>query len=222
MGKPRRKRPYTILPGRVDCFPLKTREPTQRDLIIGNATPSITYESHHAIWPRIIDSVGNCAEDSAVKDALLASKIYKSWQHGMPFLKDVPIMKKFRSGRLSADDLPRANDVILTHGMWLPAGQILYHGGCFDSQRATITDRPISATLVPSVALVHAIKDRGQIAVFRIADSESVRAFVYSSRGYQLHTLEHEILLQSRLELSPISSQEILGRIVSEYEVRPK
>ena len=32
MDKPRRKRPYPILPGLVDCFPLKTREPREQDI----------------------------------------------------------------------------------------------------------------------------------------------------------------------------------------------
>jgi hypothetical protein len=214
------KSPHSLTQITVDCFPLKTREPSERDLLVGDVTPSVTYQRHREIWPRIIESGGSCAEDSAVKDSLQKSKIYKSWQHGMPFLKDVPIMKKFRSGRLSADDLHKANDVILTHGMWLPAGQILYRGGDFASETITITDGPISTTLIPSVAWWHAAEVHGQIAALRIIEPESIRAFVFSSRGHQRLKHEHEVLLQNQIILSRVSKHEVSGLVIFEYDVR--
>ena len=227
MAKPRRKRPYPILPGLVDCFPLKTREPREQDIWSaesrGEPIPqSTTYLRHQEIWPRIIESGGSCAENAAVEDALRASLVYKSWQQAMPFLKDVPILKKFRSEKLRSSDLNAVNHAILTHGMFLPAGQILYRGGNFGGDNLNLTDGPVSTTLLPSVARYHAIEVKGQIAVFRVMESNSIRAFVFSSRGHQNLKHEHEILLQNELMLSqPFTC--LVGEIsVIEYEVRAK
>lgn len=211
----------------LDVFPVHTREPSQRDLALakhsGKPEPkSVKFDNHITLLDACIHEEGNGAANSAIEHALRASKIYKTWQKSMPFLKEAPNIHGFRNIKRHKNDVKEVNREILEIGGYLPLGQILYRGGDFKNDNIVVSNGPISTSVLPSVARWHAIEVGGEIAVLRISENHAIRAFAFRSRGNQGFKQEHEVLIQNNIELKQTNTRNYLGIQIVEYDVFSK
>lgn len=209
---------------KVDVFPVCTKSPSQMSVILAKQSgipinhPKI-YAKPHDILPEIISNNGNCAENSAVKDALLKSDVYKVWRKSMPRLKDVPNISNYRNGAKHLNDVDEINKEILATGAFLPKNQLLYRGDVFREEVISYKDGPISTSMMPSVALWHAREVSGDVAILRIAQEHSIQAFVFGVTGNQRNTQEFEVLLRTNIFLQRTNEMVIPGMRVVEYDV---
>ena len=65
----------------------------------------------------------------------------------------------------------------------------------------------------------HAIEMKGAIAVLRIAQADTIRAFAFRTSGNQCTQQEYEVLVQSGLRLVRTRTQNIMTIQVVEYDV---
>lgn len=206
-----------------DLFPISTKQPNQRDILLAKAQgepapESITYNDPLEVLRVIIENDGLGPAHSAYEDVLRDSKVYKTWQKQMPYLKDVPNIHGFRNKKWHKIDVTEVNKEILSIGAYLPKGQMLYRGGNFQNREIHINDGPISTSLMPSVARWHAVEVMEEVAILRISEENSIKCYVYRSSGNQKHKKEYEVLLQSNIKLKSIREHNMGLRVV-EYEV---
>lgn len=208
----------------MDLFPVLTGEPTQREKVLASVSGLpvpvvITYST----WVELIEDIalnnGNGKGRSAIESALKGSSIYKDWQRGMPFLKDVPNIRAFRTQKKAKVDTNLVNSEIRQRGESFMIGQVLYSGGDFKSKKICVSNGPISTTVNPSVAWWHAKEINGEIGVLRIC-SEKIKGFAYSINKNQIHHGEFEVVLQNNITLNEIRRLNIGGIGVVEYEVK--
>jgi len=170
----------------------------QRLAIIGTPMEA----ARHAIEKSGADGEFN----SFVENQLLANEAFKAWRQAMPSATP-PALSKYQK-ELSRSDLNAVDAAIAAHGASLPMGQVLYHGGHWPPHLGSSfrADRPLSTTLVPSVALNNAAwgakaYEADEIHLFALrVESPSIKAFVFRTKGTRLGH-EHEVLLPSGIQL---------------------
>ena len=177
--------------------------------------------SPEALIEEIIRTEGTGETHNAVEKILEASTEYRKWQKSMPLLRGVPQIHAYRTEGDHMDHaaLATVNQEVLSTGGYLQENQILYSGGNFNSESIEILDGPLSASMHPSVARWHAIKQEGQIAILKIAASDSVLGFAYKVTSNQKFKIEYEILLQNDLRLNQTSMCSFNGLEVRSYDV---
>lgn len=177
--------------------------------------------SPEALIEEIIRTEGTGETHNAVEKILKASTEYREWQKSMPLLRYVPQIHAYRTEGDHMDHaaLATVNQEVLSTGGYLQENQILYSGGNFNSESIEILDGPLSASMHPSVARWHAIKQEGQIAILKIAASDSVLGFAYKVTSNQKFKIEYEILLQNDLRLNQTSMCSFNGLEVRSYDV---
>ena len=208
----------------LNVIPLNTREHTPHGIALAKATGEplrnqITYQNEIDLVKAVIDEGGGGQSSSAMRNALNNSPIYESWQSSMPYLKNVKNVHFYRNNNKYKHTINDLNDEIIEFGGFLEKDQILFSGGKFSEANFVVKDRHISATMMPGVAWWHSVKVQGQIAILRIAASNSVKSFVFKTRGHQRHTEEFEVLLQNNLIFRYQSSFTRNGIKVLKYDV---
>ena len=173
-------------------------------------------------WVELIEDIvlnnGNGKGRSAIESALKGSSIYKEWQKSMPFLKDVPNIRAFRTEKNGKVNTSLVNSEIHQHGESFMIGQVLYRGGDFKTQKIYINSGPMTTTVNPSVAWWHAKEVYGEIGVLKIG-SDKIKGFAYSTNKNQIHHGEYEVLLQNNITLNETRRLTLGGMSVVEYEV---
>jgi hypothetical protein len=135
----------------------------------------------------------------ALREALENHEPYIDWKRRMPFLKDVPELRRYRNQHGKHDPM-LVYQAIDQHGLTLPEGQMLFHGGQWPRRPAIVgqtyhTIDVLSTSLCPDVASVHARPD-GELWALRVGQGGSkARAFVFNSRGNQNLKHEYEVVL---------------------------
>ena len=145
--------------------------------------------------------------NSHLQDGIDSSSSYDSWRRAMP-RQTPPAIAKYQK-HFPDYDSSAVDDAIFQIDFRLPLGQALFHGGIWpnSSSNSLVTDRPLSTTLLPSVALRNA-EHKGkayhageiQLMVLTIRDL-SIRSFVFRKSGTLLGH-EHEVLLPSGIKLT--------------------
>lgn len=210
--------------GIIDIFPVSTRSPTQTEIVMAgyNKEPIPTSQNYSClgeILPEIIKNNGAGAANDAMDAALRSSKVYKEWRKYMPTLKNVPNVHRYRKNEKV--DVSSLEKEIKETKFFLPTDQILYHGGVLVAEKDQIKiDRPLSTSLLPSVALWHAKQhQKGEIAILRITQKDAISAFVFGITGNQDHKQEREVLLCGKIVLSKTRERSIYDMKVAEYDV---
>lgn len=165
-----------------------------------------TFHDEIDIVKDVIEHEGNGEAHVALEKALKNSVTYSRWQQLMPYLREVPNIYAYRNEPKHKNNVTLVDEEIRQFGRCLPKGQILYRGAKFQPSDTIINDGPISTSMMPSVALWHAIKVSGDLAVFEVAEDDRIRAFAFKTRGNQKLKHEYEILLQNDIRLEYIKS----------------
>lgn len=149
-----------------------------------------------------------------INEQLDASAAYKEWRAAMP--SRTPACLSQYQQRYPDYDPPAVQDTVTGHGILLPAGQVLFHGGSWDASFGAefVTDRPLSTSLSPNVAFMNAVHrgkayDAGKIDLWVVAVvNPDIRGFVFRRKGTSMgHELE--VLLQAGIRLRLTGSQTI-------------
>lgn len=172
------------------------------DQLIARVTNPL--EAAHFIAARGADGgLGNHINNALDRDAG-----YTQWRRSMPSATP-PGLKDYKS-RYPFYDPAQVQDEINAHGVVLPVGQELFHAGGWPGGASLVTDRPLSTSFCPQVALRNAdhkgkAYDEGRIDLFvvRVAAS-STKAFVYKRRGLSLGH-ENEVVFAAGATLKLIS-----------------
>ena len=143
-----------------------------------------------------------------INDALDNDSSYVVWRREMPSATP-PGLKNYKS-RYPAYDAVQVNSEINVHGAFLSPGQVLFHAGVWPGGLSLVTDRPLSSSFCPQVALRNA-EHRGKaydanridLFVLRVAAS-ATKAFAYKRKGLALGH-ENEVLFSAGASLSLIS-----------------
>ena len=203
---------------------MKTRVHDARELAVAqfgiqSLRTITTFSNELDVIKHVIEHYGTGEADSALKNALDNSAIYKEWQDLMPYLKDVPNIHAFRNKPKHKNDVTLVNAEILQYGGYLSKEQILYRGGKFQAIDISIIDGPISTSMMPSVARWHAIEVSGEIAIFEVAEDNKILAFAFKTRGNQRLKHEYEILLQNNIHLEYIESWSYLKMRIHKFKI---
>jgi hypothetical protein len=99
---------------------------------------------------------------NALEQAINQTKEYQIWKRSMSPLKDVPEIQKYKNNYKKSDK-NQVSQQIGKSGALIPRGQVLFHGGTWYGPNPSprlgdqcILDGPLSTTLSPQVAAVHA------------------------------------------------------------------
>lgn len=162
------------------------------------------------------------ALDNHVFDALKSNASFDDLLRSMP--SRTPMALNEYSNRYPPTDLAAVDEAISTHGICLAEGQELFHGGYWDINldELFVTDRPLSTTFSPLVALRNA-EYRGKaysspelhLLVLRVTNARTP-AFVFNRRGKQ--KIEKEIVFRSGAQIRLVSKEPICRYTVSTSE----
>lgn len=103
-------------------------------------------------------------------------------------------------------DFSAVNNAIKLCGKNLPDGQVLFHAGVWPGAQKVITNRPLSTTFCPQVALRNAEHkgkafDVGRLDLFVLrACASTPKAFAYKRKGAKLGH-ENEVLIAAEATL---------------------
>lgn len=143
-----------------------------------------------------------------INDTLDSDSSYPVWRREMPS-STPPGLKNYKSS-YPAYDAAQVNSEIDTHGAFLSPGQVLFHAGVWPDRNLLVTDRPLSTSFCPQVALRNAEHkgkaydaNRIDLIVLRVAAS-ATKAFAYKRKGLRLGH-ENEVLFAAGASLSLIS-----------------
>lgn len=152
--------------------------------------------------------------DAHINDALDNDPNFAIWRRAMPSSTPKPL-KDYKS-KYPQYDGASVDFEIHTHGAHLSPGQVLFHAGAWPGGVSFVSDRPLSTSFCPQVALRNAehkgkAYDAGRLDIFvvRVATSAAL-AFVYKRKGASLGH-ENEVLFASGVTLT----------LISEHLVRP-
>lgn len=141
-----------------------------------------------------------------VEDALDNSAAHRHWRNAMPPKTPTELAEYQKNYPIC--DLAKVSEAINQVGCLLSDAQYLFHGGYWNGGDTLVTNRPLSTSLCPQVALRNSehngkAYDVGAIHLFvlRITNPQT-KAFVFRRRGTNLGH-ESEVLLAAgaRLEL---------------------
>lgn len=140
-----------------------------------------------------------------VNNALDCDHNYNQWRLAMPRATP-PGLKKYKSS-YPHYDANEVNKEINEFGRYLPPGQVLFHAGVWLGGTELVTDRPLSTSLCPQVALRNADHNgkayeagRIDLLVIRVAES-ATKAFAYKRKGMALGH-ENEVVFAAGASLS--------------------
>lgn len=194
-----------LLPA-LSFLPLTTRDVTPREVVLAQAqgeTPRVarTFTAVEELLREALTHGGNNDANSAIQDCLRNSSIFKEWCSAMPPLHNVPAISQYRksSRALTSSQYDDVNTEIRNVAVTLPSEQILFRGMASPSS-SDARRIPTSTSLVPSVALSHAIKQDGSFCVL-VCKSE-LPVFVYSAARNQQLAHEFEVLLAGPIVFS--------------------
>ncbi len=145
--------------------------------------------------------------NSYLERQIASSPGYDAWRRAMPSQTPSAIAKYQKD--FPNYDARAVDEAIARNDFCLPVGQALFHGGLWPNpaSRSFVTDRPLSTTLLPSVALRNA--EHGgkayhagemQLMVLTVR-APTIKAFVLRKSGTLLGH-EHEVLLPSNIRLT--------------------
>ena len=140
-----------------------------------------------------------------INDALDSDRSYAAWRREMPSATP-PGLKNYKSS-YPAHDATLVNGEINAHGAFLSPGQVLFHAGVWPGANPVVTDRPLSTSFCPQVALRNAehkgkAYDANRIDLFVLRVAASVtKAFAYKRKGLGLGH-ENEVLFAAGATLS--------------------
>jgi hypothetical protein len=140
-----------------------------------------------------------------INNALDNNLAHRLWRNTMP--SRIPNELSEYQRRYSECDLKAVDEKINQYGILLPNGQVLFHGGTWSNGNLITTDRPLSTTFCPQVALRNAEHNgkaygTGKIDLFvlKFCNCKS-KAYVYKRHGSdQGH--ENEVLIASGAKLT--------------------
>lgn len=146
--------------------------------------------------------------DSHINAALDSDRNYAVWRRVMPSATPLGLKNYKRS--YPAYDAAQVNNEIDVHGAFLSPGQVLFHAGVWPGGNSLVTDRPLSTSFCPQVALRNAEHkgkaydtNRIDLIVVSVAAS-ATKAFAYKRKGLMLGH-ENEVLFAPGASLSLIS-----------------
>lgn len=142
---------------------------------------------------------GDNALPNALHKSLNANEPYRIAKSLTPFLKDSPAISVYRNSHKRHDPVAVIKEILAT-GIYLPAGQVLFHGGPWLGSTSFppigtqfSTSQPLSTTLCPQVAAVHAHYDPPGF-LWKISICSPIPCFVFNNRNRCLGH-EFEVLL---------------------------
>ncbi len=133
---------------------------------------------------------------------------YAAWRRAMP--SATPLGLKNYKKHYPAYDAVQVNAEINAHGAFLSPGQVLFHAGVWPGGHSLVTDRPLSTSFCPQVALRNAehkgkAYDANRIDLMVvIVASSATKAFAYKRKGLSLGH-ENEVLFAAGTRLSWIN-----------------
>lgn len=152
--------------------------------------------------------------DAHINDVLDRDPNFALWRRAMPNSTPRPL-KDYKT-KYPQYDGASVDCEIQMHGAHLSPGQVLFHAGTWPGGESFISDRPLSTSFCPQVALRNAeykgkAYDAGRLDIFvvRVA-TPAAKAFVYKRKGASLGH-ENEVLFASGGTLT----------LISEHLVRP-
>lgn len=143
---------------------------------------------------------------SFINDNLDNDTNFKLWRQSMPS-KIPKALSQYQTNYPNCD-FEKVNDEIIKNGLTLSEGQFLFHGGIWPDhdKNKFVTDRPLSTTFCPQVALRSAEwkgkaydANRIDILVLHVHDAVS-KVYVYRRRGTNLGH-ENEVLFATGAKL---------------------
>lgn len=143
-----------------------------------------------------------------INAALDRDSSYVSWRRAMPSATPKGL-KDYKSSYPAYDAL-QVNSEINLHGAFLSPGQVLFHAGVWPGGASLITNRPLSTSFCPQVALRNAehmgkAYDAHRIDLFVLrVTASATKAFVYKRKGLGLGH-ENEVVFASGASLTLIS-----------------
>lgn len=145
-------------------------------------------------------SHGDNALPNALHDSLKNNESYKLAKRATPFLKDSPAISRYRNSSKKTHDPTAIIEEILNAGTFMPAGQVLFHGGPWPESgtlplidTAFFNHQPLSTSLCPQVAKLHSFYEpRGFL--WYISLCNAIPCFVFNNKNRILGH-EFEVLL---------------------------
>lgn len=198
----------------------KTRQPTLEEMLaagtpfapdikeqflgqITNACEAATY----------IANVGaDRGLDRFVENALDNSAALRNWRQAMP--STTPAELAAYQKNYPKCDLAKVTETINEVGCLLSENQYLFHGGYWRGGHTLVTDRPLSTSLCPQVALRNSehngkAYDAGEVHLFVLKiTNPQTKAFVFRRKGTNLGH-ENEVLLAAGACLELRSETEV-------------
>ncbi|MFP2420046.1 hypothetical protein ACLEUK_07385 [Pseudescherichia vulneris] len=157
---------------------------------------------------------------------------YLKWLSLMP--SSVPIELLNYQDSYPPDDFSIIDQAVKQHGIVLPDGQFLFHGGLWPKDKSGkrsstfVTDRVLSTSFCPKVALNNGewkgkAWDANRLDLIVIKTNASkTKAFVYD-KELEGHGYELEVLFAKGATLTLISETEVCkNRVVNKYQCKPK
>ncbi|ELR64465.1 hypothetical protein C942_02489 [Photobacterium marinum] len=143
------------------------------------------------------------------REQILSSLEFRDVKRLTPYLKDIPSTNRYRNIPQRAI-LSDVNAEIRDFGSYLAENQVLFHGGSTTIDQQIITDRPLSTTLCPQIALWHAENDflpnrnlTPVIWILTVSQEIKKKAIIFRKAGSNMEH-EFEVLLESGVFIKPI------------------
>lgn len=140
--------------------------------------------------------------------ALQSSVAYKEWKAAMPPLYQVPALHRYRNEYPHYDSSAVTLE-IHAHGLPIPMGQLLFHGGVWPFSSMQVgqtftTNEVFSASLCPQVAAIHGTYHAdGALWAIKVSQrGGSQPAFVFNNDRRQKLSHEHEVLFGPGITLT--------------------
>ncbi|WP_170907948.1 MULTISPECIES: hypothetical protein [Vibrio] len=163
----------------------------------------------------LMHTIANYSCSGVVHDfhsKILDSRAFAEIKRLTPYLKDISSTNLYRNIPQKAE-LHSVDAEIRDFGSLLPSGQTLFHGGSLPLNRPLVTNRPLSTTYCPQVALWHADNDRlpdrnptPVVWVLTVGQACSKKAIVFKKGGSNMAN-EFEVLIESGVIVSPTRCQ---------------
>lgn len=141
-----------------------------------------------------------------VEDSLDCSAAYRAWRQAMPSATPTELAVYQKS--YPKCDFVKVTEAINEVGGLLSENQYLFHGGYWHGGQSIVTDRPLSTSLCPQVALRNAehngkAYDAGAVHLFVLrVKNPQTKAFVFRPKGTNLgHELEILLAAGACLEM---------------------
>ena len=195
----------------------ETRHPTVEEMLAGN-------NFHMSIKVRLEATVANAYEAAVhigrvgadnglgnfINAALDESSAYKQWRQAMPS-KTPDALARYQKAYPNCD-LAQVSAEINAIAQILSEGQCLFHAGLWPGDATLITDRPLSTSFCPQVALRNAdhrskAYDADRIDLFVLKTTNpKTNVFAYKRNGTNLGH-ENEVLFAAGANLKLLSTE---------------